>query len=82
MERQRHDDQQTIDILKKQLENEHETSTKRLTAIKWLGVSLGFTLVLIIVALVIDRLNPNIGFFWLGELFNNTGSGLRSTPRI
>lgn len=82
MERQRQDDQQTIDILKKQLENEHETSTKRLTAIKWLGVSLGFTLVLIIVALVIDRLNPEIGFFWLGELFNNTGSGLGSTPRI
>lgn len=66
MERQRRDDQQTIDILKKQLENEHETSAKRLTAIKWLGVSLGFTLVLIIVALIIDRLNPEIGFFWLG----------------
>lgn len=82
MERQRRDDQQTIDILKKQLENEHETSTKRLTAIKWLGVSLGFTLVLIIVALIIDRLNPEIGFFWLGELFNNTGSGLGNIPRI
>lgn len=81
MERQRADDQQTIDILREQLKNEHETSTKRLTAIKWLGVSLGFTLVLIIVALIIDRLNPNIGFFWLDELFN-TGSGLGNIPRI
>lgn len=82
MERQRQDDQQTIDILKEQLANEHETATKRLIAIKWLGVSLAFTLVLIIVALIVDRLNPNIGFFWLGELFNDSGIGIGSLPRI
>lgn len=30
-----------------------------------LGILLMFTLLIIIAALVIDRLNPNIGFFWL-----------------
>ena len=38
-----------------------------------LGVSLGFCLVVIIGALIIDRLNPDVGFLWLRGLFESRG---------
>lgn len=38
-----------------------------------LGVSLGICLVAIIGALIIDRINPEVGFFWLGGMFDGRG---------
>lgn len=61
-------DRESIDFLKEQLRLSQETADERKKAIVILGVLLGFTLTLIIVALIIDRLNPDIGFFWLEKL--------------
>lgn len=41
-------------------------------AIGILGVCLGISLVAIIAALIIDIVNPNVGFFWLAEMFDIT----------
>lgn len=38
-----------------------------------LGVSLGLCLLVIIGALVVDRLNPDMGFFWLRSWFGGSG---------
>lgn len=45
-----------------------------------LGTFLGICLLVIITALIVDRLNPNIGFFWLDDFtswLNTTGNFLR-----
>lgn len=42
-------------------------------AVVILSIFLGLSLFTIIAALVIDRLNPNIGFFWLGSLIDRSG---------
>lgn len=43
-----------------------------------LATLFGVCLAVIITALIIDRLNSNIGFFWLSGLFTPHGSGLDS----
>ena len=53
--------------------NQHLALFKRKNrAIAILGGLLGFTLVVIIAALIIDSINPDIGFFWLSRMFGGT----------
>lgn len=74
--RLREDDETRVDFLKEQLRLAQETSAGRKTAIVVLAVLLGTTLALIIAALIIDRLNPNIGFFWLERLAGAVGKSV------
>lgn len=63
-----------IDFLKAQLKRE-----QRVVAI--LAIILAFALALIICALIVDKLNSDIGFFWLDDLAafgRNTGSDIGS----
>jgi len=62
-----------VTFLKEQVKNEQENAKSRKKAIIVLGTCLGLTLTLIIAALIMDRLNPDIGFFWLGQLFAPRG---------
>lgn len=62
-----------VAFLKEQVRNEQAAAKGRKKAIVILGTCLGITLTLIIVALIMDRLNPNIGFFWLGQMFSHKG---------
>lgn len=57
-----------VDYMKEQLRLEQKTSKGRKNATVFLAICLGLTLTLIIVALIVDRINPNIGFFWLDKL--------------
>lgn len=73
METVRADAQRKVDFLraemskKDQLLDERRDFLKRKDrAITMLSVLLGLALTVIIAALTLDRLNPNIGFFWLG----------------
>ena len=50
--------------------------TRKNRTIATLTVLFGLCIVLIIAALVVDRLNSNIGFFWLSSLFTPHGSGM------
>lgn len=52
----------------------------RNTAVIILSVLLGICVLLIIGALVIDRLNPDIGFFWLDDLARLINSSSQSGP--
>ena len=53
-------DLETIHFLQDQIRSRQKT-------IAWLSIILGITLTVIIAALVIDRLNPDIGFFWVNR---------------
>lgn len=57
----------TQDFLRKQINNKNKV-------IALLAVLLAVCLIVIVGALVIDRLNPDIGFFWLRGLFNPQGA--------
>lgn len=70
----RQEDKRMIDVLKEQLEYEQKVAEGKSRAIKLLTVALVVVLSLIIIALLIDRLNPDIGFFWLKDLFSTTES--------
>lgn len=70
----RQEDKRMIDVLKEQLEHEQKIAEGKSRAIKLLTVALVVVLSLIIIALLIDRLNPGIGFFWLKDLFSTTKS--------
>lgn len=70
----RQEDKRMIDVLKEQLEHEQKIAEGKSRAIKLLTVALVVVLSLIIIALLIDRLNPDIGFFWLKDLFSTTES--------
>lgn len=59
--------------MKEQLRLEQKTSRERRKLVVVLGACLGLTLALIIVALIIDRLNPDIGFFWLDKMLAPKG---------
>lgn len=65
--------QKELDFLKEQVKYEQEVAKGRKKAIVTLGICLGVTMSLIIAALIIDRLNPNIGFFWIDRMFAPTG---------
>lgn len=56
------------DFLKQQLEHEQATSESRKKAFYIVAICLGFTLSIIIIALIIDRVNPDIGFFWIDKM--------------
>lgn len=58
------DNQETVMFLKEQLKIEQGRSKHRTIAIAVLGILLGIILTLMITALTIDRLNPEVGFFW------------------
>ena len=72
-------DQRKVDFLREQihikdeqikekdatLHERYEFIRRKDRVILWLAVLLGVSILLIFVALIIDRLNPDIGFFWL-----------------
>lgn len=58
------DYQEQIDFLKEQLEKSQDIADARKNLVMTLGSFLFITLVLIIGALIVDRLDPNLGFFW------------------
>lgn len=75
----RADDKAKIDYLKEQIKfNESQIATKdnlvieynehikrKNRVIGWLSVLLGVAVLIILTFLVVDALNPNVGFFWL-----------------
>lgn len=61
LERERSDAQRRVDYLKKQLRE------RKITSII-LAVALAIAVAVIIIALLIDRTNPDKGFFWLDDL--------------
>lgn len=65
--------QTRVDYMKEQLRLEQKTSKGRQKAVIILGTCLGFTLALIIIALIIDKIDPDIGFFWLEQMFGTKG---------
>lgn len=70
--------QRKIDFLKEQLKISQATEKARRKTVAILGVTLVITLVVIIAALIIDRLNPDVGFFWreaLGFISNVNTNG-------
>lgn len=67
------DIQTRVDYMKEQLRLEQKTSRERRKLVVVLGACLGLALALIIVALIIDRLNPDIGFFWLDKMLAPKG---------
>lgn len=58
------ENQRKIDYLKDDVETMKSLARGRMKAIIALGVLLGITLIAIIAALLIDNLNPEIGFIW------------------
>lgn len=60
---------QDKDFLRKQLDERYKFIKRKDKAIVILSVLLGLCVLLIISALVIDRTNSGIGFFWLESLF-------------
>lgn len=60
-------------FLKEQLANERGTVKTLKKALISVSVALGISLLVIITALIVDRLNGDIGFFWLEGLFNPHG---------
>lgn len=64
-------DEKEVKFLVKQLELTQKQSSGRRIAIIVLGVALGITLALIIAALIVDRLNPDAGYFWLRSFFQS-----------
>ena len=89
-----HDDQQKISFLKSQVEFKEEQmkAKDRLIQERYfflkrkdrvifvLAMCLAVCLLLIIGALIVDKLNPDIGFFWLRSWFGD-GSVLQTTFR-
>lgn len=57
--------QARIDYFKEQLKNDQEASRGRKKLCILLGILLVIAIAVIVTALVVDRLNSNIGFFWL-----------------
>lgn len=63
-------------FMRTQLEYEHSTRHNARVALIVVSVLLGIALLAIIAALIADKLNGNMGFFWLTELFyHGTGEG-------
>lgn len=57
------------DFLRSQIKGKNRT-------IAWLAVALAFCLFVIVGALIVDRINPDIGFFWLRSWFGGN-AGIR-----
>lgn len=70
-----------MDFLKRQLEHEQATSESRKKAFYIVAIALGITLSIIIIALIIDKLNPNIGFFWLDKVSTMFGENMSITSQ-
>lgn len=79
MEEMKANHQTETDFLKQQLEHEQATSESRKKAFYVVAIALGVTLSVIILALIVDRLNPNIGFFWLDRVSAFIGDGVNAT---
>lgn len=89
MEQQSKDDRLKIDFLKqqisfkedqmlakdKQLEERADFLRQKNRTIRVLSVLLGISVSLIIAALFVDVINPNIGFFWLDRMAALSGLG-------
>lgn len=69
---ERHYDEE-LRFVREQLEYEHSTGRNMRTALIVVSVLLGVALLAIIVALIADKLNGDMGFFWLSELFPGFG---------
>ncbi len=64
-----------IDAQEKRLEERRDFIYRKDRIIAILGISLAVCLLLIIGALLVDSINPNIGFFWLDKLAAAFGGG-------
>ena len=56
------------------LQDNYDFIKRKNSIIGTLSLFLGITVFIIIAALVIDRLNPDMGFFWLSQLFDAESS--------
>ena len=56
--------EETVAVLQRQVARERQIAVIRLHIIKALAISLAITLMLIIVALATDFIDPAIGYFW------------------
>lgn len=81
MEEMKANHQTETDFLKQQLEHEQATSESRKKAFYIVAIALGFTLSVIILALIVDRLNPDMGFFWLDRVSTYFSDGVNTTSQ-
>jgi len=63
--------QKQLEFLREQIKHEQANADGHKKAVITLSIMLGVALLLIAAALIIDRINPDKGFFWLEEAFNN-----------
>lgn len=71
------------DFLRKQLDDRYQFLKRKDKVIVILSVLLALCVMVIIAALVIDRLNSNIGFFWLeGLLHRETGNTFKLVSKL
>ena len=61
--------QQQLEFLREQIRHEQATSDGYKRTVIGLSITLGISLLVIIAALIVDRLNNDIGFFWLERAF-------------
>ncbi len=62
-----------VEFLRKQLDERYQFLKRKDKIIVTLSVLLGLCVLLIIAALIIDRTNSGVGFFWLESLFKPNG---------
>lgn len=73
---ERHYDEE-LKFMRAQLDYEHSAGRNIRIALIVVTVLLCITFLVIIAALIVDRLNGDMGFFWLAELFyNGAGEGI------
>lgn len=63
--------QKQLEFLREQIKHEQASADGYKRAVVTLSIMLGVALLLIAAALIIDKINPDKGFFWLEEAFNN-----------
>lgn len=63
--------QKQLEFLREQIKHEQANGDGYKKTVFGLSVTVGIVILLIIAALIIDRVNPEIGFFWLEEAFSN-----------
>ena len=68
IEKVKAENNERINYFKEQMQIAHSLSRGRRTVILVLAISLAFTLFFIIAALIIDKMNPDVGFLWINKI--------------
>lgn len=75
----RAEEESRVDYMKEQLRLAQITSNGRRKALVIVSTLLGIALLVIIVALIVDKLNTDIGFFWIDRVSSLFSEGANAT---